>query len=157
MRIGTIITFAASVIFTCLLAAPVQAGFTKGPSVRVVPGMPVKVQISWSADFVGLGSVALFEGNDGSGAPVASNTTSSTGNDHVLGMRLALRTSMRSIVKRGVCATAEEARTTAQNAIGSFHRGTRSNMGLSFSGREHYETVPEVPPCAGPVTRPLSR
>jgi len=64
------------------LAAPARAVFTGGPSVRVTPND--KVEIRWIADFIGDGTVNLFDNPNGSGTPVITNVSVAPANDHTI-------------------------------------------------------------------------
>jgi FIMAH domain-containing protein len=59
---------------TAAAASPAMAGFTAGPSVRLLPptvSIPYgKVEIRWSANFLGDGKVEVFDNPSGTGTPV---------------------------------------------------------------------------------------
>ena len=69
-------------------ATPAMAGFTRGPSVRVSPPSESRpysqVEIRWVADFVGDGTVELFDNPDGTGTPIDTKKAISPANDHTL-------------------------------------------------------------------------
>ena len=63
------------------LAAPARAAFTGGPSVRVTPN--TKVEIRWTANFVGDGRVETFDNPNG-GVFVDVNTSSAPAAGHTI-------------------------------------------------------------------------
>ncbi len=62
--------------------------FSGGPSARVTQPNESQtigtVQVRWTADFVGSGKVEMFDNSAGIGTPIISDTTQSSGNDHVI-------------------------------------------------------------------------
>jgi hypothetical protein len=65
-----------------LLVAPeAWAGFTGGPSVRVSPN--TKIEIRWTANFVGDGAVEIFDNPNG-GVPIADKASPVSGTGHTI-------------------------------------------------------------------------
>lgn len=64
-----------------ITAQPAWASFTDGPSVRVTPNS--KVEIRWTANFVGNGRVEIFDNPNG-GTPIDANTSSLATNSHTI-------------------------------------------------------------------------
>lgn len=70
---------AAMACFGLLTERPVLAGFTGGLSVRVDPNS--KIEIRWIADFVGDGTVEVFNNANG-GTQIGAGSTSISSNEH---------------------------------------------------------------------------
>jgi hypothetical protein len=63
-------------------ASPAMAGFTGGPSVRVIPND--KVEIRWTASFTGDGRVEVFDNPDGTGTPIDTKVSVAPALDHTI-------------------------------------------------------------------------
>src|SRR5688572_30743713 len=74
-------------------ASPAMAGFTAGPSVRLIPpneSIPFsRVEIRWIADFVGDGKVDVFDNANGTGTPIDTKVSGAPANDHTITFNVA--------------------------------------------------------------------